>query len=351
MPTRVPDESRAAMAPPSARQETLEREYAALRGAAILFDRSTSRARVTFTGEKSADVLTGLFTNDVLALEPGDGQYAAALTPKGKILADLRIFATSDGFLVDLPARAAPGWWAMIRKYVNPRLSKYTDTSDALRDVGVYGIRAREIVSRVTGISPDALEALLAYGHHRLGESSDAALVARVPDLGLEGYELLAPAAKVDALWSALRGAGAVPAGQDAFDVARIEAGRPEWGLDIDETTLAQEANLDDLGAISYTKGCYTGQETVARVHFRGHVNRNLRGLQLGGNVIPPLGTPLVDAQGRAVGDVRSAAVSPRLGGVALAMVRREVEPGGILTLAGEGTGSSAVVIALPFPL
>lgn len=328
----------------------VEREYAALRASAMLVDRS-SRARATFTGPKSADVLTGLFTNDVLALKPGDGQYAAALTPKGKILADLRVFATKDGFLVDLPERAAPGWWAMIRKYVNPRLSKYTDVTGALRDVGVYGTRARELVSGVTGLAPESLESLPPYGHRDAGETDAGALVARVPDLGVEGYELVARPGAAEALWEALRAAGAVPAGRDAFEIARIEAGRPEWGMDVDDTTLAQEAGLDDLGAISYTKGCYTGQETVARVHFRGHVNRHLRGLQFSGSVVPPRGSAVTDANDRAVGEVRSTALSPRLGGIALAMIRHEVEPGSILTVTGEGARTTAVVIALPFPL
>jgi folate-binding protein YgfZ len=121
--------------------------------------------------------------------------------------------------------------------------------------------------------------------------------------------------------------AGAEAGGSEAFDIARIEAGRPEWGLDMDESTLAQEANMEELHAISYTKGCYTGQETVARVHFRGHVNRMIRGLRFDG-VAPTPGCELVDDTGKRLGDVRSVGLSPRLGGVALAMVRREVEPG-----------------------
>ncbi|HSA57896.1 MAG TPA: glycine cleavage T C-terminal barrel domain-containing protein [Gemmatimonadaceae bacterium] len=345
----MPDETLAG-APPAGAREAVEREYAALRSAAILVDRS-ARARATFSGPKSAEVLTGLFTNDVLALTPGDGQYAAALTAKGKVLADLRIFATGDGFLVDLPPRAAPGWWTMIRKYVNPRLSKYADVSETLRDVGVFGVGARALAAQAIGMSADILGALAPYAHRPIPSAGEGALVARVPDLGLEGFELLAPPDAAAALWQALRAAGATPAGHDTFDVARIEAGRPEWGLDIDDTTLAQEANLHELGAISYTKGCYTGQETVARVHFRGHVNRHLRGIQFPGSDLPSMGSALRDAEGRVVGEVRSTAWSPRLGGIALAMIRREVEPGGIITAAWDDAHTSAVVIGLPFPL
>ena len=130
---------------------------------------------------------------------------------------------------------------------------------------------------------------------------------------------------------------------------ARVEAGRPEWGIDIDESTIPQEANFDELHAISYTKGCYTGQETVARVHFRGHVNRHLRGLTYTGPSPLPPGAQLLDDAGKAVGDVRSAAISPRLGGIALAMLRREIAVGSSVRVTWDGGESAASVVMLPF--
>jgi folate-binding protein YgfZ len=150
--------------------------------------------------------------------------------------------------------------------------------------------------------------------------------------------------------------AGATPAGLEAWDIARVEAGRPEWGVDMDDNTIPQEANFDALHAISYTKGCYVGQETVARVHFRGHVNKHLRGVRAAG--IEPIhsGATLHDESGTQVGDVRSAVRSPRLGAIALAMIRREVEPGAALIARSPGEGESASpvdrrvdVAALPF--
>jgi folate-binding protein YgfZ len=350
MPTGLHDERRAEITPDRVSPEMAAREYEALRHGAMLVDRS-ARARATFTGAKTAEVLTGLVTNDVPALSPGSGQYAAALSPKGKILADLRIFARETDFLVDLPPRAAEGWWAMIRKYVNPRLSRYADATATLRDIGVFGARARELVSRVTGLDAEILIGLAPYGHRHVERGTERLLAARVPDLGLEGYELIGPPRAIETLWSALVDAGATPASAEAFDIARIEAGRPEWGIDIDDSTLAQEANLDELGAISYTKGCYTGQETVARVHFRGHVNRLLRGLRFGDGPLPERGAALADADGRPIGDVRSVAVSPRLGGVALAMIRREVDPGASVSAGPPGSAPAGIVTALPFPL
>jgi len=187
------------------------------------------------------------------------------------------------------------------------------------------------------------------YGHLTGDVDGLAVPVAHVPDFDVEGYEVFVPADTRDALWARLAGAGAVPGGLAAWEVARVEAGRPEWGLDIDEATIPQEANFDDLHAISYTKGCYVGQETVARVHFRGHVNRHLRGLRLGSSELPPPRTVLVDATGKPVGDVRTTALSPRLGPIALGMVRREVAFGDTITARWEGGEAAATVVGLPF--
>ena len=327
-----------------------EAEYAALRESAIVIDRS-HRTRMAFAGDRRIDTLTGLVTNDVGALSPGMGQYAAALTPRGKIIADLRVFARASDLLVDVPARAAAGFVAMVRKFVNPRTTRYTDLTDSLGDVGVFGPRAREIVAALVRLTPDALASLPPYGSVAVDIHDQAMLVARVPDIASEGYEIIGPSDAGAALWRSAIELGAMPAGLEAWEIARIEAGRPEWGVDIDDTTIPQEANFDDLHAISYTKGCYTGQETVARVHFRGHVNRHLRGLTYAGAAALPSFAQLLNEAEKVVGDVRSTAVSPRIGGIALAMVRREVAPGSTVRVRPEGGEESvATVIELPFP-
>ncbi|MGH7710231.1 MAG: YgfZ/GcvT domain-containing protein [Gemmatimonadaceae bacterium] len=326
------------------------REYAALRRSAVVFDRG-DRSRARFAGPAARETLTGLVTNDVLALVPGAGQYAAALTPKGKITADVRIFALAEDLFVDLPPRASAGWWTMVRKYVNPRVTRYSDVSVGYGTLGVYGVRARELAATVCGLDAPQLAALDMYAHLPLGPRADDGFVARVPELGLEGYDLVLPAAAVTVWRERFSALGAAIGSAATWTLARIEAGRPEWGLDMDDSTLAQEANLETLNAISFTKGCYTGQETVARIHFRGHVNRCLRGLAFDIEHTPPAGARLVDAQARDIGDVRSVARSPRLGGVALGMVRHEAEPGASLTATWEGGRTSIVVHELPFPL
>ena len=132
------------------------------------------------------------------------------------------------------------------------------------------------------------------------------------------------------------------------LDVGRIEAGRAVWGVDMDDSMLAQEVDLDRLQAISFTKGCYTGQETVARVHFRGHVNRLLRGLRFSDAIVPPTGTPLTDADGKEVGVMKSGALIPGGGAIALGIVRREIEPGATVRVRWADHSAEARVEALP---
>lgn len=334
-------------------------EYEALHSRAALFDRS-HRSRIRVSGERAAEMVAGLVTNDVSALAPGQGCYAAALTAKGKIVADVRVFVEEGSVLVDAPARAADGWAAMVKKYVNPRIAPHADESTRLRDIGVFGTNARHVVSTVTGVQAPALTALAPYSHVTVEIDGAHALVARVPDLEVEGFELIVPVEAYPALWQRAVDAGATPAGLEAWEIARVEAGRPEWGLDIDDSTIPQEANFDELHAISYTKGCYVGQETVARVHFRGHVNKHLRGVRAPGVEPPPRGATLHDATGTQVGEIRSAVRSPMLGGIALAMIRREVVPGATLIARwrdgdADDAASSAErrvdVAALPFAI
>jgi folate-binding protein YgfZ len=325
-------------------------EYNALRSGAMLVDRS-ARGRMRFSGAKAAEMLTGLVTNDVQALKPGDGLYAAALTPKGKIVADLRVLARESYLLVDVPPRAFAGWQGMIKKYINPALAPSEDVTAALRGIGVFGSTARRIVATLGAVSPEMLASLGPYAHARAEVQGETVGIMKSPDLELEGYEIFVPSALFAHVWQRLLGLGATAAGLHAWEIARIEAGRPEWGVDMDESTIPQEANFDALRAISYTKGCYVGQEVVARVHFRGHVNKHLRGLMAGKSEPAPEGAAVLAVSGEQIGEVKSSALSPRLGAVALGMIRREVETGTDVTLQWDGGKVSAKIAALPLPL
>ena len=322
-------------------------EYEQLRTDAGLVDRS-ERLRMTFIGTQAAATLNGLCTSDVLALQPGHGQYAAALTPKGKVLADVRLFQrAADGFLVDVPAAAAEGFTAMVRKYVNPRLSRYADVSATVACVGVAGPHARQVLAHALGCSPATIDLLAPFAHCEVPFHGESVMVARADDYGVDGFDCFVGAAVAPSLREALLASGAAPASSAALEVVRIEAGRPAWGIDMADDTLVHEAGLDLLDAVSYTKGCYTGQEGVARGAFRGHVNRILRGLRLAS---PPDGEARVFAGDADVGDVRSRGVSPRLGAIALAMLRRTIEPGSVVTVRSTSGEATATVVELPFP-
>ena len=326
-------------------------EYSALSTSALLVDRSY-RGRAEVSGAKAPESVNGLVTNDVVTLAAGTGAYAGMLSAKGKLLADVRIFRKADSLFIDTPPRSAEALKGTLRKFINPRAAPHKDVSDSVNDLGVFGPRAATVVAAATGMPADELAALAMFAHVTVDFAGEPLMIARVPDLAVPGFELFVPAAHTAELSDKLVSAGATAGGHAAFEIARVEAGRPEWGVDMDDNTIPQEANFDELGAISYTKGCYTGQETVARVHFRGHVNRHLRGLRLPVGVeLPAYRTELFDEEDKVVGDIRSTALSPRVGPIAIAMVRREIPLGGSVTIKSDEGNTRATVVALPFVL
>lgn len=294
----------------------------------FLVDRS-DRLRMTFSGDKAKESLGGLVTNDVVALRPGQGQRAVALTPKGRVIAMLRVFDRGDDLLVDSEAASAEGFVQMIRKFVNPRTARYAVISDSTACLGVYGADASSRVAAAVGAAAEALEALPPLGWMRSGDG--AFDVLRSADLSVPGFDLIAAPERIAAARTALLASGVREASEDEVERARIELGLPRFGVEMDGETIPQEANLDALGAISFNKGCYTGQEVVARIHFRGHVNRHLRWLVSRTPLVR--GAAVIDATGAQVGDVRSVTTSPTRGPLAIAMVRREVAPGSSVTV------------------
>ncbi len=308
----------------------------------------SDRLRMTFAGAQAKASLGGLVTNDVAALTAGAGQRAAALTPKGRVIALCRVLDRGDDLLVDCDASAGEGFVAMIRKFVNPRLAKYTDVTATTGCIGVHGGEAASVVAEALAAGPTAHAAIVALAPHhgaRFGDGDAAAWVVRSDDLATPGFDVIARGARIDAVRDALRAKGIAFLEGDALLAERIEGGVPAWGVEIDGETIPQEAELDKLGAISFSKGCYTGQEVVARIHFRGHVNRHLRRLESDAPLAR--GARVLDASGAEVGDVRSAVVSPTRGPLAIAMVRREVEPGASVTVQGDATTVAARVRAL----
>jgi tRNA-modifying protein YgfZ len=310
--------------------DTSPTTWASWRDNATHCDRSLRR-RLLFSGAKAAEVLGGLVTNDVTKLEVGSGQYAAALSPKGKVIADLRIMrVASELLLVDADMLCGTGLVAMIRKYVNPRLATYRDITESTCCVGVYGPHASAAMEQLlAGVTLDHRVLSAEWTPFRVETvtvDGESWWIVASPDFGVTGYDLFLPTSHKDRVASAL---STLPHTSDAeCEAARIVAGRPRWGVDLDDGTIPQEARLDALGAISFDKGCYTGQEVVARLHFRGHVNRRLVMLSAPAAAPLPFGAEVKSAEGNVVGDVRSSTRVPPDRCVAIAMVRREVPDG-----------------------
>ena len=328
--------------------------YHELRRSAAWFE---SRGRWTSVkGPKAAEALNGLVTNDVLNVPVGGGCHAVALSAKGKVVCDMLIVRTEDqAFHLTTLAEFTDAWLALARKYINPRLAKVADESAHWATWMLYGAQAPLVVAKVGGGThtndelTDGMATTLGqwpdWQHQAWNIGPASVRLIRAPLMGsLPGFIIMADALDADHVRSRLEASDCRLANRPVWTVARVEGGRPAMGADMDENTIPQEANLDALGAISFTKGCYTGQETVARVHFRGHVNRHLRGL-VGAAPLPQHGRVL-DESGKDVGDVRSTVISPRLGPIAMAMIRREVAPGATVTV----DGIAARVESLPFP-
>jgi tRNA-modifying protein YgfZ len=307
--------------------------YRALTERAGVLDRS-ELGKLALTGTQAAELLNGQVSNDVEALAPGTGCYATLLTNKGKMLGDLRVLATGDELLLICERAALQALFDQIRRGAigwDAELHKRTLQQGLL---SVIGPHARAIV-------PGA-EALPAEEHANAdGEIAGARVLLVVTDAGID---VVCAADDTGRVLDALVAAGAVAVDEAAAEIVRVESGRPRYGVDVDETTIPQEAGLNDR-AVSFTKGCYVGQETVARLHWRGKPNRHLRGLRLSEPVARGTALRLGD---REVGRVGSVAVSPRRGAIALAIVRREAGPGDTLAVGDDGA-VTAQVVDVPF--
>jgi folate-binding protein YgfZ len=310
--------------------DTLATDYHTITEGCGLLDRS-ERGKLALTGEEAKSFLQGQVSNDVEALTPGTGCYAAFLTPKGKMLGDLRILDTGSELLLDTERARLQELFNMIRRFsIGYRVELHKRTLE------------RGLLSLIGPTS----EAVCGCPELPDEHANAPVEIAGVSALAIRtdvGVDLMCDADDVEALRSALIEAGAVAVGEDAVECLRIERGRPRYGVDLDDTVIPQEAGLN-ARAVSFTKGCYVGQETVARLYYRGKPNRHLRGLRL--SAPAHTGDELV-REGRTVGRLGSVAVSPALGPVALGFVRREVEAGS--TVAVGGGGAPALVVELPF--
>ncbi len=318
-------------------------EHTAVRKASGLFDFSF-RVKFVMKGPDRVRFLHRIVSNDIKKLTPGQGTYATLLDAHGHILSDFRVFCAEVSLLIDTDADLRDKTMAALGRYVIG--DKVQMEPLEIFALAFQGPRSRGLLEKTLHID---LPAMNEYDHFATNFAGFPVRVARATSTGEEGYEVWVGAKGIMGVWGAACGQAptydTLPCGYDALESLRIEAGIPRYGPDLAEDTLPLEAGL--LNALSFTKGCYVGQEIVERARSRGHVNWKLVGLFVDSPVPPPTGEKLL-SEGKAIGEISSACVSPTLSKtIALAYVRREVsDPGQKLNLA---SGASAEVSELPF--
>jgi len=312
--------------------------YRAATDGLAVFERG-DRTRLVVRGRAPGQMLKGILSG-VMPPAPralpggawaGRATYQTVLTPKGKIVSDLWATLLGDeteaGYLLDVPPAGAEGLLESFAKLLPPRFAALEDVSAATDSLAVVGPRAAAALSSSAldgRVTPGELTALSEGDWRSAVGPTEGLLVVRTADVWPEAYAVAGPLEAIRSLRERLLGEGAVAAGREAWTTLRVEAGRPEFGSDMDANTMPPEAGIESR-AIDHAKGCYTGQEVIVRIRDRGHVNRSLRLLDLGDAPVPSAGTELLagDGSGSVVGHVTTAVRSPRSGGaLALAYIK-----------------------------
>jgi tRNA-modifying protein YgfZ len=332
-------------------------EYQALHEGATLLDRTADRGRLELRGADRRAYLHGLLTNDIAALSAGAGCYAALLTPQGRMISDMRVSELRDRLFIDLPVSTTEAVRQRLADFIFSEDVEVQDISGAVAQWGLYGPAAAPLMESVldtgAGAAGDSLASVPLYGNVERTFRDRPAVLIRSDDFGVGGFEILIDASVSDLLQQALLDAGAQRIDAATADVARVEAGRPAFGRDMDATTIPLEAGIEDR-AISLTKGCYVGQEIIIRVLHRGQgrVAKRLVGMVGAAGEGPLLPGMRLEAGGREIGSLTSAVDSPRLRRpIALGYVHRDfTEPGHVLEVRnGNDPARSVTVVTTPF--
>lgn len=330
-------------------------EYEAVRGGgAGLFDLS-ARGRIEVSGAEAVQFLNGLVTNDVKALEDGAWMSAAFPNVQGRLLARARVVRAGGAYLFDTEEATSAAVLKNLERFTLAGDFRVRDLTRETATLSVQGAGAGRVVAGVFGDGAARVE----RGRTHLAEfQKQGVTIIRATHTAEDGFDLFAGAGEAGALWDALAGAGARPAGRETLEVLRVEAGLPRYGVDMTEANVVLEVAEED--AVSFTKGCYVGQEIIARIHWRGHVAKKLTGLLLDletgagasrGGVARAGQWRVKSADGREVGRVTSVVFSPRLEReVALAVVKYDyLAPGTeVRIFAGDEERGAARVAALP---
>jgi glycine cleavage system T protein (aminomethyltransferase) len=323
-------------------------EYASVRNEVGIADLS-HRGKLRLSGKEHVKFLQGMVTNDICKLKEGKGLYATFLTPKGRMISDMKLYRESDFILLDLEPGLNEKMRDLLIKYRLSYKANVEDVTESLNLLSIHGTNSRRLIQKtLNGKIPELNE----YEFLRKEINGFQTMIARANRTGEEGYDVFVSTEGVKTAWESLaknrKEFGLKLVGLDAMDILRIEAAIPRYGVDMDENTIPLEAGLDH--AISYEKGCYVGQEVVARIKWRGHVNRYLAGFQIEGEDLPANGDKIRQGE-REIGYVTSSAFSPTLKKIiALGYIRREfIEPGTKIIVNTGGENKSAEVVKTPF--
>ncbi len=307
------------------------------------------RGKIVTRGADRAEFLHNMTSNEIKKLTPGQGCHTTLLTPKGKMVGDLVAYIREEEIRIDLERDSLSVVLETFDQFVVMEDIQIEDASDGLTLFGLYGPNSAELIGKVLG-EPFALRE--PYSHVSREFNGEDVLVAKGCRKAGEAYFLYVDSKQGASFWKSLmtngQEFGIQPVGYRVLEILRVEAGIPRYGVDMDDTVFPMEAGLDD--AISYDKGCYIGQEVISRIDAMGHVNRHLRGFRLSSDTIPEHGAKLL-SEGKEVGYLTSAVVSPRLGEVlALGYLHQSAE-GPEAKVVAQVNGESVEAIRVELPL
>ena len=312
--------------------------YGAVReGGAGLIDLS-SRGRIRVSGSEATMFLNGLITNDVKSLAENRWMPAAFPTVQGRLIGAVRVVRAKDSFLIDTDAESREAVLKTISRFTLAGDFHVSDVTAETSMLSIQGKRAAEVVGKVFETS--------VFDLPRNGAIEDSVTIIRATHTAEDGFDVVIDSGRSAEVREALVNAGGQPVSEDTFEVLRIEAGVARYGRDMDESNIVTETNLDD--AVSYTKGCYVGQEIIVRIKHRGHVAKKLTGLRFDTDRPVEAGTTVKSTDGAEIGKVTSTAFSPTLGNtIGLGYVRYEHLAAGTNVMIDEGI--AATINELPF--
>jgi len=297
-------------------------EYASVREGGVGLIDLSSRGRILVCGSEAVQFLNGLITNDMKTLAEHSWMPAAFPNVQGRLIASVRVIRLQDvetdrnvcpAFLIDTEAATHDRVLKTIERFTLAGDFRVADVTNHTAHITVQGIKAPQVVSDVVGV--EAVEFARTEARQiswPRNEVSDDSTLLRATHTGEDGFDLIVKATEAASLWDALHAAGGRPVGYDALEMLRIEAGIPRYGIDMDESNVVTETALDD--AVSYTKGCYVGQEIIARIKYRGHVAKKLTGIKFAQAVRVEAGAAIKSMDDKEIGRLTSTTYSPHLG-------------------------------------